>query len=248
MAHALRPSTLEAVEREAFGIAYRLRRAARRTISLKITRKGLEVSAPRWTSEAEIERLILARRQWILDTSAAAEARFREFVDLRPNGHIVWNGRRLPIEVSGGGYDAVSFGNTLCEVTSRSGEVPIATLEAEMLRIARALLPARARALAARGGITIREVTVGTAQTLWGTCSFDGRLRLNRRLMMLPPELAEHVIAHELAHRIEFNHSKRFWAALARLDPRWRQHHEEVKRYNVLLEPFQGRAGATLLR
>lgn len=234
---AARP-THDGVEREAFGITYRLRRAPRRTIGLTITRGGLEVSAPRWTPEAEIERLILERRQWILDTAAAAQARFREFVDLRPGGHIVWSGARLRIEVTAGGYDAVTFASAACEVTSRTGAVPVAAIETEMLRIARALLPARARLLAERGGIAICDVTVGTAQTLWGTCSADGRLRLNRRLMMLPPELAEHVIAHELAHRIEFNHSKRFWAALARLDPRWRQHHEEVKRYSVLLEPF----------
>ncbi len=238
MPRAPRPPTCDGVEREAFGIPYRLRRTARRTIGLRVTREGLAVSSPRWTPEAEIERLILERRQWILDTLAAAEARFREFVDLRPNGHIVWRGVRLPIRVSKSGYDAVTFCNASCEVASRTGDVPITTLEAEMLRIARALLPARARMLAERGGIAIRDVTVGTAQTLWGTCSADGRLRLNRRLMMLPPELADHIIAHELAHRIEFNHSKRFWAALARLDPRWRQHHEEVRRYAVLLEPF----------
>lgn len=224
--------------REAFGIRYRLWRSARRTIGLVVTRDGLEVSAPRWTPEDEIERLILERRQWILDTSAAAEARYRAMVDLRPGGHLLWRGQRLPIRVATGSYDAVHFGEAVCEITSRDGGVPARALEAEMLRVARAVLPARARALAAQGGIPVSEVTVGSAQTLWGTCSFDGRLRLNRRLMMLPPALAEHIIAHELAHRIEFNHSRRFWAALAGLDPRWRQHHEEVKRYNALLEPF----------
>lgn len=237
MAHAA-PVADDPQVREAFGIAYRLTRAARRTIGLTITRRGLEVRAPRRTPEAEIARLILERRQWILDASAAMAARFRQFVDLRPGGSILWRGERLPLRLVPAAYDAVTFGDRACDVASRTGDVPCAALEAEMLRVARATLPSRARALADRGGISVREVSVGSALTLWGTCSADGRLRLNRRLMMLPPELADHVIAHELAHRIEFNHSKRFWAALARLDPRWRQHHEEVKQYAVLLEPF----------
>ena len=64
------------------------------------------------------------------------------------------------------------------------------------------------------GAITPATPTVklSNARTEWGSCNQRGEIRLNWRLVQLPPELAHYVVAHEVAHLVELNHSPRFWA------------------------------------
>ena len=67
------------------------------------------------------------------------------------------------------------------------------------------------------------RVSLNAARTRWGSCSRDGSIRLNWRLVQYAPELIDYVIAHELAHLTELNHSPRFWAQLEALMPDYRQ-------------------------
>ena len=59
------------------------------------------------------------------------------------------------------------------------------------------------------------RVLVRDQRRRWGSCSFDGTLRFNWRVMMLAPDLIEYIIAHELAHLTHRDHSPSFWALLA---------------------------------
>ena len=62
-------------------------------------------------------------------------------------------------------------------------------------------------------------VRLSNARSEWGSCNAKGEIRLNWRLVQLPPMLAEYVVAHEVAHLVELNHSARFWALVEALLP-----------------------------
>jgi predicted metal-dependent hydrolase len=62
-------------------------------------------------------------------------------------------------------------------------------------------------------------VKLTNARTEWGSCNHRGEIRLNWRLVHLPPRLAQYVAAHEVAHLVELNHSPRFWAVVEALFP-----------------------------
>lgn len=62
----------------------------------------------------------------------------------------------------------------------------------------------------------------------WGSCSPSGKLSLNPSLIKAPPHCVEYVLLHELCHRIEHNHSKRFYALLERQCPDWRAWKREL--------------------
>jgi predicted metal-dependent hydrolase len=72
-------------------------------------------------------------------------------------------------------------------------------------------------------------VALSNARTQWGVCSEGGSIRLSWRLVHLEPALADYVVAHEVAHLVELNHSKRFWNVLARLYPEWRAARERLE-------------------
>ena len=106
-----------------------------------------------------------------------------------------------------------------------------------MRRIAQDGLTLAARRLAARVKVRIGDISVRNQSSRWGSCSADGALSLNWRLVLLPPAMHDHVILHELAHRVHMDHSDRFWAQLEAWDPDWQRHDRELTRqWNILMD------------
>ncbi len=71
---------------------------------------------------------------------------------------------------------------------------------------------------------TILSVRLKNNRSNWGSCSRTGNINLSTRLLFAPPEVQDYVIIHELAHLLEFNHSKRFWQLVAAADPEYKSH------------------------
>lgn len=69
----------------------------------------------------------------------------------------------------------------------------------------------------------------------WGSCSSKGTVTLNSRLTWLEPDLVEYIVCHELAHLIELNHSKKFWAILAHHMPDYKARLQELRRIEKTL-------------
>lgn len=84
-------------------------------------------------------------------------------------------------------------------------------------------------------GVTYGKVTIRSQRTRWGSCSAKGNLNFNCLLAIVPPEVLDYVVVHELCHRKELNHSSRFWSAVQQALPdytlsrKWlRQHGREL--------------------
>lgn len=78
-------------------------------------------------------------------------------------------------------------------------------------------------------GVTWTKVTIRNQKTRFGSCSRQGALSFNYRLLFLPPHLTDYVIVHELCHLIAFNHSPQFWALVARTFPNFRALRRELR-------------------
>ena len=94
-----------------------------------------------------------------------------------------------------------------------------ADAETLLRKFAQTTLPPRVRELAERCGVSIGKISVRAQRSRWGSCTASGDLSLNFRLVLLPPELQDHVIFHELAHRVHMDHSGEFWDLLNAWDP-----------------------------
>lgn len=92
--------------------------------------------------------------------------------------------------------------------------------EIEQLREqARKLVTERVRYYAPIVGVTYGQIAIRTQHTRWGSCSSKGNLNFNCLLAVVPPEVLDYVVVHELCHRKELNHSSRFWSEVERVLP-----------------------------
>jgi predicted metal-dependent hydrolase len=96
--------------------------------------------------------------------------------------------------------------------------------------LAKEILPARVRELAARCGVSVGTISIRNQQSRWGSCTTHGNLSLNWRLVLLPPAMRDHVLLHELAHRRHMNHSDDFWDLLCAWDPQAVRHDAELRK------------------
>ncbi len=76
---------------------------------------------------------------------------------------------------------------------------------------------------AALVGVAPTSVRVRLQRTRWGSCSSAGGISLNAGLLFLAPELVRYLLIHELSHMLVLNHSRRFWRAVERHEPEWRE-------------------------
>jgi len=96
---------------------------------------------------------------------------------------------------------------------TQNSEVNAAFLNIDK-KAARKKITSRLRELARANGFTFGKVTIRNQRTRWGSCSGKGDLSLNLKLVVLPQELMDYVIFHELVHTRIHNHSQRFWKEL----------------------------------
>ena len=71
-------------------------------------------------------------------------------------------------------------------------------------------------------GLKLGVICIRNQRTRWGSCSSTGRINFTYKICLLPPHLADYIIVHELCHLGEMNHSKRFWALVAKTQPEYR--------------------------
>ncbi len=223
-------------------LRYVVRRSARRrrTVELAVAPDGrIRVSAPARSTLAELEALLLRRADWILRNLATLEQRPSRVREWRDGETLRFLGRDYPIVVADGrGRDALA-------VRLRGGriEVRIPATEREDARRRLAALAVerwyrqqasrhlsqRVARFARRLRVQPRAVRVGAPRRRWGSCSADGVLRFNWRVMTAPPEVVDYVVVHELCHLLHPHHQTPFWEAVAAVLPDYRARREALR-------------------
>jgi predicted metal-dependent hydrolase len=161
----------------------------------------------------------------------------RYILRVRPDGTL-----RVTIPRGGSRREAIAFlGRHLAWVTKERERVreQRASLpperEAELRRLASERLIPRLRELAAQHGLTVGAVSIRNQRSRWGSCSQDGAISLNYRLVLMPPAVADYVLIHELMHLQQQNHGPRFWRLVERACPDYRESERWLRRHGRAL-------------
>lgn len=213
-------------------ISYSLRRSRRKTLGLRIDARGLVVAIPERVALSEAEAFIRSHTGWILEKLDAWQSR------IEPPRQDLTDGAELPVLgrpcvlrwTSGNGRPRWVEGLPARELhlAARKGADPALILRRALQAYALNYFCGRLDEYLFRlqefaPGIARPRLALTSARTRWGSCSSRTGIRLHWRLVHLAPALVDYVVAHEVGHLVEMNHSPRFWSVVEALCPDWRK-------------------------
>jgi predicted metal-dependent hydrolase len=219
-------------------IGYALRRDRRR-LTLRIDERGLRVGAPRSIPLAEIESFINNHGEWVLEKlGELANCTTPRHLPIYDGAHLPVLGREVRVHVTSGGnrgfWQHTESGSELWLAARPSADLAVLARRALQRRALEHFRPRLAQTVA-QIGHPLPALALSSARTRWGSCSARTGIHLNWRLIHLAPALIDYVIAHEVAHLVEMNHSPRFWAVVEQLFPDWRNTRGELRRCGAAL-------------
>jgi predicted metal-dependent hydrolase len=216
-------------------VGYSLKRVRRRTIGFIVGPEGLSVNAPKWVGLGDIEAALQEKGAWILrklhEQRERAQRLLAAKVDWRDGTTIPFLGEDVILVL-----DPRATGAVLNTDASALPGVPSMTLhiglpqhattaqirdavQSWLQRQARRVFEERCQLFTARLGVRYTRMSLSSAQTRWGSASANGSIRLNWRLIHFALPTIDYVVAHELAHLREMNHSPRFWEIVRSVIP-----------------------------
>ncbi|HZV64852.1 MAG TPA: SprT family zinc-dependent metalloprotease [Telluria sp.] len=208
---------------------YELRRSSRRSIGFMIDDDGLRVTAPKRVTLAEIDNAIRAKQRWILSKlhergERRAQRQEKPPIQWADGAELPYMGGEITLRLEEAPRSRCVFDPVLRQLTV--GVVPGLSewqLQ-ERVRIwfqaeAKRVFAERLDVYAERLGVGYNSMALSSAGTRWGSCTVEGNIRLNWRLIHFSLPLIDYVVAHELAHLLEMNHSPRFWATVESVYP-----------------------------
>lgn len=207
---------------------YRIIRTKRKTISLRIMEDGVvEVRCPLSTRKEHIEHILKTHKSWI-------EKKQKEMVS-RPQFH-----RRLeegyPLFYLGEAYP-LHFGSTNTVLWDERGfllpEKKKATaqkvMESWYRQQAKRILTERVEHYAKTYGFSYNGIRLSSASKRYGSCSSKNLLSFTWKLILLPQDLIDYVVVHELCHTREKHHQKAFWEVVENILPDYKKREKRLK-------------------
>jgi predicted metal-dependent hydrolase len=218
---AKEPSSFEITfDRAVYLIRLRRHRQARRyTLRIRATSRDVVLTMPARGSLKEAKAFAQKHGGWI----AARLRRLPQASPFAPGAEVPLRGipHRIEHRPHARGTVWVEIGDDGGQLLCVAGDgAHVARRVGDYLkRAAKSDLQAACRRYAAELAVAVRRVSVRDQTSRWGSCSSTGVLSFSWRLILAPPFVLDYLAAHEVAHLVEMNHSRRFWRLLARLCP-----------------------------
>jgi predicted metal-dependent hydrolase len=212
-------------------LEYTIRRSQRaRRVRVTVDGAGaVIVTLPKRAAERHAADAVRQLRPWIDRRRASLERAAREVA--RPPGTLPYLGTELRLVPEPGRERVHRSGGALLVPVGDSRDA----IERWYRRRARAEVAPRLDAAVARAGTRYTGLTIRGQRTRWASCSSNGAMSFNWRLLLAPEAVLDYVIEHEVCHLEVMDHSPRFWALLESRAPDWREHAGWLQRYGSTL-------------
>ncbi len=210
---------------------YEIIRTKRRTISIEVKRdSSITVRAPLHAPIKDIEGFVQSKISWIQKTQGAMRERGLERLqrDFCDGEEFLYLGKPYRLSVAHGGDRALVFNDGFMlspDHRPRAREFFTNWYK----ECAEKLIVERVDAIIASTGRRHSGIRITGAKSRWGSCARNGRLTFSWRLAMAPLEVVNYVVAHEIAHLDEMNHSSRFWAKVESIFPGYKVQRKWLK-------------------
>ncbi len=216
-------------------VAYTLKRCKRKSIGLKIDANGLLVSVPLRTTLPNVESLLQDKADWI--TKKLAQWASKKSLELSWTQGATYPLLGEPWQLSMNVSGEIKMAPHLTVEVSDTSAPELSTQQIEKFVMAWYQQQAitcfgqRITLYAQKLRVPHPRFRLSRAKTRWGSCNARGVIHLNWRLIQMPLHLVDYVVAHELAHLLEMNHSPAFWQQVKSVYPDYMMARQELKTY-----------------
>ena len=221
---------------EEFGEIVVKKRSLAKTVSLKIAPDGrIQITMPPYAPLLTAKTLVKTSRKQIreLVSQYREELSYTENQQIGKSHNLLIQTTTKPSSVKIVGTQILAEINEAESVESTTNQQLIRSKILIALRKeAKSYLPRRLSFLAKEHGFSFARSKITHSSSRWGSCSSSGTISLNIGMMNLPFELIDYVIIHELCHTRHMNHSTKFWYEVAKFDPHYKIHRNELKKYS----------------
>lgn len=211
----------------------------RRSLSLSVLQSGeVVIKAPVGLPMTEIEKFVKQKERWIQSKLDRVNR-----VNLQ-NQDIINYQKVLVFGEKYSGYRTQKVKKIT--LTSKALLVPEKIGDEQLLGkikswyklYAKKVLGDRLLEVSQHTHLTVAKFCIGDTRGRWGACYAAGKISLNWRVIMLPPNLIDYVIVHELMHLKEMNHSPAFWENVGKVLPEYKSLRQQIKSFGYLLQLF----------
>jgi predicted metal-dependent hydrolase len=213
-------------------IPYTVRRSerARRVRVTVDPARGVEVVLPRRAAERQAAAAVRELRPWIERRVSELE-RVRSMIVARGDT-VPYLGQSLQLIAEPGRTRVHRHGD---ELLIPAGDAGKPALERWYKRAARNEIAPRLDHACAAAGRPYSRLTIRGQRTRWASCSPNGAMSFNWRLLLAPAPVLDYVVWHEVCHLDVMDHSPRFWALLSSRCPDYREQSKWLRRYGATL-------------
>lgn len=215
-------------------------RSNRRTLSLSILKDGqVVIKAPNSMSQDTIEKFVYDKQHWIREKLAQLhqnQVKFEEVINLKK---FLLYGNQYSLKLANVKKIQTSSQDMCIYMpSSTENEKILQKLKNWFKKTAKTILEERLNYISSIIKIKPNQFRISDSKGRWGACNSKGTISLNYRVIMLPPQIIDYVIIHELCHLIEMNHSKRFWTLVSSFMQNMEVQKQNIKEYSFLLSLY----------
>lgn len=216
-----------------------IERSKRKTLSLTVLKNGsVIVKAPISMRDEIINRFVEDKQNWIREKLASIKETQNKFEDIISLKKFLIYGNKYSLVRSD--VKQIQTGNNF-EILAPSkldGEKLAKSISAWYKKIAKKALAERLDFIEKRINLKSTSFKIGDSRGRWGSCNSYGNIIINYRVVMLPPQIIDYVLVHELCHLVELNHSRKFWETVEKFLPNFELQRKAIKEYGFLLNMF----------
>ena len=204
----------------------------RKTISLSVNEGNIVVSAPNFIQEEYIKKILLTKKKWIEKKIKEQECYSKKILRVYQDDEILFYfGKKYKLLSILSNKESIQLKeDKFCVFYKRKNSNLKKIIETWYKREIKNYININLNKLAKNMEIKFKSVKIVYFKRRLGSCSINGELLFNWKLIMIPKDIINYIIIHELCHLRHFNHSKEFWFLVSNYAPKYKTYNNWLKK------------------
>ena len=216
-----------------------IERSNRKTLSLAVMKDGnIVVKAPLRVKDEVIMHFVEDKQNWIKEKLFIINQTRAKYDDVVRYKKFLLYGNKYSLILADVKKIETTDNFEIVMPKKTEQDKILKTLKLWYKKIAKQILADRLAFLETRVKLKSTALKIGDSRGRWGSCNSKGVICFNWRVIMLPPQIIDYVIVHELCHLVEMNHSKNFWKLVETFLPKALEQKAAIKEFGFLLSLF----------